>query len=156
MARRRMVRLGRRVLRSSFSLALILAGLTTGLLSLAGAALLEPPLAIVEDPWPGCAYLQAGSLNPGTTHIHLDNAGPETARLRFDWVDDYGGLELLAIDHSRSSDPWASSEILFRAPSVGAIFRISSSVTNLHASATIHRDDGGDLESRRAFLCLGS
>ena len=144
-----------RLLPSSFTLALFLAGLATGLLTLAAATWLEPASAIEKDAWPGCVALQIGSMNAAVTHIHLKNVGTETVRIRFAWVDDYGGIKLPIVDLIHDIDSGTSADIPFRAPGPGAIVEITSSLTNLHASAEVHRDDGGLLESRHAFLCLG-
>jgi hypothetical protein len=142
------------MLPSSFTLALILAGLTTGLLTLAGATLLERTSAIDTEPWPGCVAMQIGSMNAARTRIHLANVGAESIRVRFDWVDDYGGLKLPTADYSRSIDPWTSADILIKAPGPGAVVKVNSSRTNLHASAEVQRDDGGSVESRHAYLCF--
>jgi hypothetical protein len=144
-----------RLLPNDFTLALLFASLLSGLLTLQGAVLLEPTSATAQGPWPGCVALQAGSPNAGTTHILLENGGPEISRIRLDWIDNYGGLKLPTIDDGGSIEPWASADIQFRTPGMGAVVQVRSSVANLHARAEVRRDDGGATETRQAFLCLG-
>ena len=145
----------RRFVPGVFALALILSGVLSGLLTLLGATLIEETSATDQEPWPGCAALQVGSLHAGTTHIFLENGGPDSSHIRLDWIDDYGALRVPVIDFSQRLEPWASADIQFRAPALGAVVQVSSSVTNLHARAEVRRNDRGATENRSAFLCPG-
>src|SRR5688572_1515475 len=80
-----------RVLSGGFILALILAGLTTGLLSVAAAALLEQASRLdATEPRDGCLGFQVGSAHAADTHIRLENVGPERIHVGLDYFDDTG------------------------------------------------------------------
>lgn len=142
----------RRVL-NSFSLGLILAGLTTGVLTLVGGTYLERAAAVADDPWDRCMGFQVGAPYAATAHLHLDNGGRERINVRLDYLDE-NGLASPIQSGIPALDPGVSSDLMFRTPALGAAVRLVSSATGLHASVTIHRDDGEPAESRRAFLCF--
>jgi len=150
------VRVGRRRwLTSSFTLALIVAGLTSGVLVLAAAAFLEKTAVVdAEDPWEQCVGFQVGSLHAADTHVHLANVGPERLQVRLRSFNDTNGLESPAIGYTPLLEPGASSHIVFRTPALGSTIELVSSVKNLHATVEIHRDDGAAPATRPAFLCL--
>ena len=139
----------RRMLRSTFSLALILAGASWALLALVGAALLQPSpsrsqgVAIAATSLPGdCIFLQVG------------NPEPATVRVDFEWEREYG-VERPAIDPNISLAPWASKVIEFRTPAPGAGVRLLSSSTALQARVEVVPDGEATPEYRRAHWCLG-
>ena len=151
----------RRMLRSTFSLALILAGASWALLALVGAALLQPSpsrsqgVAIAATSLPGdCIFLQVGSPHDGLTRIHLENPEPATVRVDFEWEREYG-VERPAIDPNISLAPWASKVIEFRTPAPGAGVRLLSSSTALQARVELIPDGEATPEYRRAHWCLG-
>jgi hypothetical protein len=144
---------------SSATLGLLLAGLATGLLALAGAALLEGP-PIGRNPATeinlslGCTAFHVGSAYAGNMHIQLENAGPGSTSVHFDFVDRHG-LNPWAGSYGRNLAPWASEEVVFKAPALGAAVQIASSGRDLHASAELLRDDGAPPETRQEGPCLG-
>jgi hypothetical protein len=153
--RRYLVGLGRlRGLASSFTLVLILAGLTSGLLTLAGAAFLEQ-MAIIDAaaPWEQCVGFQVGSPHAANTHLHVANVGLERLYVRLD-SNDLIGLGAPGPGSTGLLEPGISSDFVFRTPGPGATIELVSSVNNLHATVAILRDDGGTPESRSAFRCL--
>jgi hypothetical protein len=120
----------------------------TGLLMLMGAAL------IGEDRSLTCTAFQVGNLDEADTQVHLENDGPESSRVRFDFfVADENGLSRQISSDSPSLEPWASQGIVFRTPALGATVELLSRGRNLRASAAILRDDGAPPESRTSGLC---
>jgi len=142
----------RRVL-NNLSLGLILAGLTTGVLTLVGGTYLERAAVVADNPWDRCIGFQVGGPHAATTHLHLDNGGRERIDVRFDYLDE-NGLDSPIQGDIPALDQGVSSDLMFRTPALGAAVRLVSSAKGLRASMTIHRDDGEPAESRRAFLCL--
>jgi hypothetical protein len=140
-----------RWLPGTFTLGLLLAGLTTGLLTLGGAAVIGDP-AVGEDRSPSCTALHVGSRHAADTHLHLENAGPERTAVRLDFVD-HDGRDYQAVGYSPILEPWASGDFVFRTPALGAAVTLSSSGTDLRASAEILRDDGAAPEIRTAGSC---
>jgi hypothetical protein len=146
------------MLSGSFALGLIVAGLMTGLLTLSGAALLERR-ATGEGAAPGkelslsCTTFQVGSLHAAATHLHLENAGPESTSVLLNFVDD-SGHGSWAASTSRHMDPWASNEVVFRTPALGAAVNLIASGRDLQTGAEIRRDDGALPEVRQATPCL--
>jgi hypothetical protein len=145
----------RRVLPSSFVLQLILGGVMTGLLTLAGAALIEPNPALDPAPSLSCTAFQVGSPHPANTRIQLDNAGPERAGVRLDFVDQ-DGLYSQTVGYNPILNPSTSSEFVFRTPPLGAAVKLSSSGGSLHSRTEILRDDGAPPEIRTASPYLPS
>src|SRR5205085_182631 len=96
---------------------------------------------------------QVGSPHVATTHLHLDNGGRERIDVRLDYLDE-NGLDSPIQGNIPVLDPGVSLDFMFRTPALGAAVRLVSSAEGLHASVTIHRDDGEPAESRRAFLCF--
>jgi len=145
-----------------FALGLIFAALMTGLFTLGGAALLEHRVlgegAVAgEDPPLSCTAFQVGSPHAADTHIHLKNAGPESISVRLDFVDD-SGLGSWAATAGRHLEPWASHEVAFRTPALGAAVKLTSPGWDLRAGAEIRRDDGGppgDPRGRRVPRPIG-
>jgi hypothetical protein len=155
MARDQVVPSGpRRVLSSSFTLALLGAGLMTSLLTLAGGALIEETPAVEERPSLGCSAFQVGSPHAANTHVHLENGGPERIHVQLYFVD-HDGRNSQTIGYNPILEPWASSDFMFRTPALGAAVELISSGRNLHARTEIRRDDGASPESRKAIGCLG-
>lgn len=145
----------RRMLSITFSLALVVASLAMGLVVLAGAALLETASSGYEVPPDRCVGLQVGSQHAGTTHLHVENAGPERVGVHLVFTD-LNGPSARLIDDVPVLDPGASADLAFRTPAFGTVVQLLSSVRNLQASAGIFHDDGTASESRNAFLCLES
>jgi hypothetical protein len=127
--------------------------LTSGLLTLAGAALIEPNPAIDPAPSLSCTAFQVGSPHAANTRIQLYNAGPERAGVRLDFVDD-DGRDSQTVGYNPILDPSTSSEFVFRTPPRGAAVKLSWSSRTMHASTEILRDDGPPLRSARpARVC---
>jgi hypothetical protein len=145
----------RRLLPGSFGLALILTGLATSLLTLAGAALIgeNRDLLTREEPGPSCTAFQVGSPFAANTELHLENVGLVTASVRFDFVDDFGGQGSWAIGYGHSMAPGASFDVLFRTPALGTVVMLSSSGGDLRTSTHIVRDDGTPIENRGPVQC---
>jgi hypothetical protein len=107
---------------------------------------------VVDNPWARCMGFQVGSPHAATAHLHLDNGGRERIDVRLNYLDE-NGLDSPIQGNISALDPGVLSDFMFRRPSLGATVRLVSSAKSLHASVTIHRDDGEPAESRRAFLC---
>jgi hypothetical protein len=147
-----------RMLPGNFTLGLLFAGLMTGLLALAGAALLEHRVigtgaAAGEELSLSCAEFQVGSPHAAATHLSLKNAGPASTSVRLDVVG-HTGVSSQAIGYSPILPPWGSGDFVFRTPALGATITLTSSGRDLQASAEILRDDGAPPEIRQAIGCL--
>jgi hypothetical protein len=140
----------------SFALGLILAGLMTGLLTLAGAALMGDP-AIGAGASLSCTGFTVGGEHEADVHLHLENAGPERTGVRLDFFDDDGlAMTVPPIGGHPILGPWASVDLVFRSPAHGGGVELTSSGRDLRASAVIRRDDGAPPQVRKAIRCLAS
>jgi hypothetical protein len=144
----------RRWLSSSFTLGLILAGLTTGLLALTGAALIGDPVT-GGGASQRCTAFTIGGRHEADVHLHLENAGPERTGVRLDFFDDDDvAMKVSPIGGHPTLAPWASVDLVFRSPASGGGVELTSSGRDLRASAEIRRDDGGPPDIRKAIRCL--
>ena len=143
----------RHLLPGSFALALILTGLTTSLLTLAGAVLIGGGVVLREDPSRSCTAFQIGSQDVASTRIHLENVGAERTTVDFHVENDSGTNPWLA-GYSRSLAPLASIEVVFRTPPPGASVALVSSGRDLRANAEIVRGGGIPPENREPVQCL--
>jgi hypothetical protein len=135
-----------------FALGLLLGGLLTGLLTLGGASLLEGSPTAGGASLLGCIRFQVGSDKSADAHILLENYGAGAINLSVD-IDQTPDIVPWSINYRRAMEPWASQEIMFRAPAPGASVQLLSPGKNLIAFAEIHRDDGVK-ELRHASLCI--
>jgi hypothetical protein len=152
----------RRAWLSRWTLVLGVAGFTNGLITLAVGALLEAPTPVEElvltadvDPWATCTWLSVGSAHEGHTRVHVLNNGPHAAAIRVTWSTEYG-VDCPPITDRLLLAAWASTDIGFNTPGLGAFVELVSSVPHLQASADLDPVDGTASEHRRAHLCLGT
>jgi hypothetical protein len=142
----------RRVLPSRLGLELLLGGLITGLLTLAGAALIDARPVIDPGPAVRCTAFQVGSPHAANTRIQLYNAGPTHMRVRLDFVD-YDGLDSQDIGYNSTLDSAEYREFVFRTPALGAAVELVSWGGDVTASAEILRDDRAPAEVRTPASC---
>jgi hypothetical protein len=144
---------GRRLVPHRVGLDLLVAGLTTGLLTLAGAALIGASPANDPGAALSCTAFEVGSPRAASTHIYLYNAGSERAGARLDFVD-HEGRDSQAIGYTPILDPSESSEFVFRTPALGATVKLATPGRNLQARVELHFEDGAVPEIRTPIQCL--
>ena len=155
MARFQVPKLDPRVLPSSFILQLILGSVMTGLLMLAGAALIEAGPPVDPSLALHCTAFQIGSPHAAATRFQFHNAGSERVQVRLDVVD-HDGDGVPTLGYLRLLDPSTSSEFMFRTPALGAAVTVIYGSLDLQFSVEIHRDDGAATELRTPTVCLPS
>jgi hypothetical protein len=142
-----------RLLPGSFTLALLLTGLTTSLLTLAGASLIGGDVVLREDPARSCTVFQIGSQDAAITRIHLENVGEERTSVDFH-VEHESGTNPWLVGYSRSLAPLASIEVVFTTPPLGATLALVSSGRDLRLNTEIVRGGGTPPEIREPVRCL--
>ena len=142
----------RHVLPSCLGLDLLLGGVMTGLLALAGATLLEASRPIDIESSPTCIAFQVGSPRAASTHVHVHNDGSERIYVRLDFVD-HNGQDAQPIGYNPILQPSESSEFAFTTPALGAAVKLIASGRGLQAGVQIHYDDSPSPEIRRAIGC---
>jgi hypothetical protein len=142
----------RRVPPSRLGLELLVGGLITGLLVLAGGALIEASPGIDSGSSSTCIAFQVGSARFANTYIHLQNDGPERINVRLDFVD-HDGRAAQTIGYNPILNPSESGEFVFRTPALGATVRLTSSGSSLLTNTEIRYDDDTPLEVRKPIAC---
>ena len=125
----------RRCRLSPFSLAVIVGCLFTGLLALAGGALLDESSVAGDDPIERCIGIQVGSSHTGTTHVHMENVGQAPIGVYVDLID-ADGRDSQPVGYRSLLGPGASDDFLFRTPSLGATLH-AKPVTSLTGASPI-------------------
>jgi hypothetical protein len=131
--------------------ALVVAGVLTGLLPVAGARLLESAPIMVTEEWKGCQAFPVKGEPGDSTHIRLENPRPETIRVHVALIQ---GEEWIAPNRSLTIAPGADADLEFSTSAAGGMIQLRSSVKDVHASAELHHASGAASEVHYAYLCL--
>ena len=142
----------RRVLPGRLGLDLLFGGVMTGLLALAGAALIEASRPLDSESSPSCIAFQIGSPRAASTHVHVHNDGSERIYVRLDFVD-HNGQDAQTIGYNPILQPSESGEFVFTTPALGAAVKLIASGRGLQAGVQIHYEDSTSPEIRRAIGC---
>jgi hypothetical protein len=136
-----------------FATSFVIAGVMSGLLSLAGAKLLETAPPTVPEQWQGCLAFPVQGEPGDDYHIRVENTGPEPVRLHATWLSNRDGGQP---DLSQSLDvaPWGHAEVWLSPPAPEGLIHLWSSVKNLYTSTEVYHASGTAPDTRYASLCL--